>query len=181
MTDRRPVAGSKQKDIGDPTSNLPAVDSTTPTPSSNVSNVTLVKEQRRGVMPVPRDLHDQFGGGQSSNKQQEPPTLVSETNDTFQNAVSASESANAAQDGTRESKCLAIISHSDDPNDQWKADAIKYSAQVIDILESLTDIIGSFAPDALGQALEKITTILEKLKVRSSFWLVVQSSATHSG
>ena len=174
MTDRHP---NKQKGAGTPISKLPEVDSTT---SSSALNTTPVKKPKRGLKPLFRDLHDLFARGKQSTKQQEQSAVISDTNDTSQNSVPTSESATAAQDDSLQSKRLDI-GISNDPNDQWKVDAIDYSIQVIELFGSLTDIIGLVVPDALGQVLEKITTILEKLKVRSLFGLILQSSVNHSG
>jgi len=177
MTDRRSVARGKQKQTGTPTSSLPGLPSTTSSPSSSLSNLTHPNKPKKGIKPFFRNL---FGGGKQSTKKQEPPTIVAEANDTSQNAVPATESANAAQDDPLQSRRLDI-DLSEDPNHQWKVDAIGYSIQVIDLFENLTDIVGLVVPDALGQALKKITTILEILKVHSSFRLVQQSLINHSG
>ena len=61
----------------------------------------------------------------------------------------------AAQHDCLQSKHLGI-DLSEDPNHQWKVDAIGYSIQVIDLFENLTDIVGLVVPDALGQALKKL-------------------------
>jgi len=169
MTDRRLVAGSKQKDIGDLTSNLPVVDSTTASPSSNVSNITQFNKQRRGVKPFFRDL---FGSSKHPTKKQEPPTSATDTGNTSKDAIPANDSAYAVQDDSLQIKHFSI-GFSDGPSDQWRLHAIEYSILVIDLFESLTDIMTFVVPDALGRALKKITAILEKLKVHSLFQLAL--------
>ncbi|KIM19977.1 hypothetical protein M408DRAFT_139390 [Serendipita vermifera MAFF 305830] len=155
------------KETGATPSHSPRVssDSTSPSSSASVSNTNLgASAPKKGIR---QSVRDRFSTSKHPPKVQQqqlsPPTTVP-TNETVSQIESLPENTGQSlQDDSLQSKRLDI-ELAEDPHDQQKLKAIEYSIQAISLFEDLSKVLSLLMPDALGQALGKITEILTILK-----------------
>jgi hypothetical protein len=157
------LSKGKKKELGIPTPDgigmPPTLDGASAS-SSNISTPNQVKEPKRGPG---RWIREHFGSDKSASKKQLP-EILTENDGYAQPQVTTDDTEPPQTDSLLINRFK--IDRDEDANDQKKLDALDISIQVLDAFKKLTDIIGLVLPDALSLALEYITAILEKLKVR---------------
>jgi hypothetical protein len=160
---RSRLPGGKKKKSGIPAAEEMGTPTTSDGASPSSSTVPTpghVKDSKR----TPRSsFRERFRGDKSANKKQ--PTETLPENESAQPHVTTDDMQPPTHTDSFLIDRLNIDRH-EDPKDQKKLEALEICIQVLDAFNKLADVIGLVMPDALGFALENITGILEKLKVR---------------
>ena len=152
----------KKEDDAETATDSPT-DSIPPFQDSNVSDMDMSVQENHGKGCFRPSLLSI--GGRSNKGRQQPPIVDAEPEATVKINITPSNTQPQTENEPLLSERLNF-ERDEDPNHERKLKAIDHSIQIIGYFDQLADIVGLVVPDALGLALEKITAILEKLKVR---------------
>jgi hypothetical protein len=160
---RSKLHGGKKKQSDIPTADEVGMSTTSDGASSSFNSIPMPSPVKDPNRTPGSWFREHFGADRSSSKKQLPKTPPE--SEGAQPQIKTEDMEPPPQTDSLLINRLNIDRH-EDPKDQRQLDALDISIQVLDAFGKLADVIGLVIPDALGLALENITAILEKLKVR---------------